>query len=127
MDRKEIEKATALFQEKFGMPFPRSKYPVIEVYKEKRMYLYAASKEAAQAFKICQNIIRWLMLFYLWPLILGLIVFIRKIVKSHDWSSPLIQGVVIFCIIWICLFFILWYKAAKADKKQKGKVIWLNY
>ena len=62
-----IEEAVSLFRHQYGIHPAQSAYPVIDVYEKQHAYLYASSEEAVKAYKTQQNIIRWMMTYFLWP------------------------------------------------------------
>ena len=66
MNKKMIEEAVSLFRHQYGIHPAQSAYPVIDVYEKQHAYLYASSEEAVKAYKTQQNIIRWMMTYFLW-------------------------------------------------------------
>ena len=60
-----IEEAVSLFRHQYGIHPAQSAYPVIDVYEKQHAYLYASSEEAVKAYKTQQNIIRWMMTYFL--------------------------------------------------------------
>lgn len=127
MEQQKINHAVCLFQNRFGQTPQESNYPVISIYEKQHAYLYAETKEAVVAYKTCQNILRWIMRFYLWPIALAVAVLFVGAFKFQNLTHPMVLGAFVFFVCWVIVFFVLCYKVLKADKKQKDKVIWLNY
>ncbi len=127
MEQKLTEKAIALFQNEFGQQPANLGYPVIDIYPKQCSYLYAQSVKAAEAYKTQQNILNWIMRFYLFPLFVNVVIGFTGMCKFQNFTHPLVMGTIIFFFCWVILLLVLWHLAAKADKKHRGKVIWLNY
>lgn len=92
--------------------------------------MYAHSKEEIVAYKTCQNIIRWMMVWYLWPLALMMIVLIfcaLPEVIAGNWLSIAFVGPVAFFVMWVILFLVLAVKAWHADRVSCDRVVWINY
>ena len=89
MEQQAINQAIDLFQIRFGIPPQESRYPVIDIYEKQHAYLYAETEEAIAAYKTHQNIIRWIMCFYLWPLAANTILLFYAAAKNLTilWSS----------------------------------------
>lgn len=127
MDHQKFEEAIALFQKQFGKTPDESGYSVIDVYQKQHAYLFGKTEDAVKAYKTCQNILRWLMCFYLWPFLIFYIAFFYGLFQFNEFSHPLVAGTLFLGMCWIVLFLVLGYKVFQADKRQKGNVIWLNY
>ena len=127
MNKKMIEEAVSLFRHRYGIHPAQSAYPVIDVYEKQHTYLYASSEEAAKAYKTQQNIIRWMMAYFLWPVAVDATLFFYAAARFQRLNHPLIICCIAFYACWGLLLLILAYKAFKAEKKQKNKVLWLNY
>ena len=127
MEQQAINQAIDLFQIRFGITPQESRYPVIDIYEKQHAYLYAETEEAIAAYKTHQNIIRWIMCFYLWPLAANTILLFYAAAKFQKLEHPLGIGGIVFYACWSILLLFLSYKVFKANKKQKNKIIWLNY
>ena len=108
MEEKDIIAAKELFELRYGKTPEEYGYPAIDVYKKQRAYLYAESEEAAAAYKKGQNIIRWVLVWYLWPVIAAVVVSFIGMLKFQAILHPV---VLIRCV----------------EKIHKGRVIWLDY
>lgn len=67
------------------------------------------------------------MCFYLWPLAANTILLFYAAAKFQKLEHPLVIGGIVFYACWSILLLFLSYKVFKANKKQKNKIIWLNY
>ena len=122
-----IEEAVSLFRHQYGIHPAQSAYPVIDVYEKQHAYLYASSEEAVKAYKTQQNIIRWMMTYFLWPEAVVMTRLFFAVVSFQKLNHPLIICCIAFYACWGLLLLVLAHKAFKAEKKQKNKVLWLNY
>ena len=127
MEEKDIIAAKELFELRYGKTPEEYGYPVIDVYKKQRVYLYAESEEAAAAYKKGQNIIRWVLVWYWWPVIAAVVVSFIGILKFQAILHPVVLIPMIFIAVWFALFMFLWYKLRCVEKIHKGRVIWLDY
>lgn len=89
--------------------------------------MYASSEEAVKAYKTQQNIIRWVMTYFLWPVAVDTTLLFYAAVRFQKLNHPLIICCIAFYACWGLLLLVLAHKAFKAEKKQKNKVLWLNY
>ena len=121
------EEAVSLFRHQYGIHPAQSAYPVIDVYEKQHAYLYASSEEAVKAYKTQQNIIRWVMTYFLWPVAVDTALLFYAAVRFQKLNHPLIICCIAFYACWGLLLLVLAHKAFKAEKKQKNKVLWLNY
>ena len=65
-----IDEAVNLFKEKYGKTPKEQGFSVIDIYEKQHAFLYADTEETIRAYKNHQNIIRWVLAWYLWPLAL---------------------------------------------------------
>lgn len=120
MEQQAINQAIDLFQIRFGIPPQESRYPVIDIYEKQHAYLYAEAEEAIAAYKTHQNIIRWIMCFYLWPLAANTILLFYAAAKFQNlnilWSSAALffMPAGAFC----CFSFPIRYSKQIRNKKQ---------
>ena len=101
MEKNLIEEATAKFVAVYGKTPRECNLTEIGIYEKQSAYLFAHSKEEIVAYKTCQNIIRWMMVWYLWPLALMMIVFIffaLPEVIAGNWLSIAFVGPVAFLL-----------------------------
>ena len=130
MDKNLEKYAIELFVKQYGKNPKECGYPFVDIYRKQSAFLYGSSKEAIEGYKTCQNILRWMMVGYLWPLILafGISFFCGFThIINHEFSHPTLVLPLLFVVFWIILFLILWYKTWRANKISKNNVIWLNY
>ncbi|MBO6281986.1 MAG: hypothetical protein J6N49_05610 [Alphaproteobacteria bacterium] len=127
MDR--INEAIYLFQEKYGKTPEEAGFPVIDIYEKQHAFLYADSKEVIKAYKTQQNIIRWVLIWYMWPLGLAMINFADALIRCQDPMHWRCLVTYIFFAFWGILLGVLWLKAESADRHMKlGKnITFLNY
>ena len=130
MEKNLIEEATAKFVAVYGKTPRECNLTEIGIYEKQSAYLFAHSKEEIVAYKTCQNIIRWMMVWYLWPLAVAMLIFmfgaLPEVIEGN-WLSPLFVGPVAFFVMWGILFLVLCYKALRADRIARDRVVWINY
>lgn len=112
-----IEEAVSLFRHQYGIHPAQSAYPVIDVYEKQHAYLYASSEEAVKAYKTQQNIIRWMMTYFLWPVAVDTTLLFYAAVRFQKLNHPLIICCIAFYACWGLLLLVLAHKAFKAEKK----------
>lgn len=127
MKQQEINHAISLFKSRFGKTPEESPFPIIGIYKKQHAYLYGATEEAIAAYKKSQNIIRWEVKFYIWPIVLDFIIFFWGIFKFQSLTHPIIWIAAAFFICWFILLIVLQCIVTITDKKIKGKILFLNY
>ena len=90
---------------------------------------YATSEKVIKAYKTQQNIIRWMMLWYLWPFPVAFVGTTMTMMKYVSFTHPSFVAWCSFTAIWTILGFVLIAKALIASRIVKfGKnVTYLNY
>ena len=132
-NRKDLQELTPravdLFKERYGKTPSKAGLPVISIYERQSAYLYATSEKVINAYKTQQNIIRWLMLWYLWPFPVAFIGTTMTMIKYVSFTHPSFVAWCFFTAIWTILGFGLIAKALIASRIVKfGKnVTYLNY
>ncbi len=130
MDKKREKEAIDLFIASTGEEPKVYGYNAIDVYEKQRAYIYAKDEKTLKAFKSQQNIIRWIILWGFWPLILCLcIIFfygIPRVETIEDLQKPLIMASIVFCVAWIILLYILYIRAFILCQKVKS-FYWISY
>lgn len=128
MEKKQIEEAIALFERQYGAKPENTDFRVIDIYKKQRAYLYGTSQEVINAYKTSQNIARWIIVYYFWPIIVDVILLFICLLKYEANIDNLASKILIgFGAAWVVLFWVLWYILIQSEKKFRGKVVWLNY
>ena len=128
MEKKQIEEAIALFERQYGAKPENTDFRVIDIYKKQRAYLYGTSQEVINAYKTSQNIARWIIVYYFWPIIVDVILLFICLLKYEANIDNLASKILIgFGAAWVVLFFVLWYIVIQSEKKIRGKVVWHNY
>lgn len=80
------------------------------------------------AYKTSQNIARWIIVYYFWPIIVDVILLFICMLKYEANIDNLASKILIgFGAAWVVLLFVLWYIVIQSEKKIRGKVVWLNY
>ena len=127
MDRTEV--AIRNFTRRYGKTPKEFGFTEIGIYEKQNAFLYAVSKEVIQAYIMQQNILRWLMKWYIWPMIVAFINFFVAAFKYLNPLHPQCWVSYIFFGIWIILFIALCIKLKPTTKLVKlGKTItFLNY
>lgn len=130
MDKKREKEAIDLFIASVGKEPKTYGYNAIDIYEKQRAYIYAKDEKTLKTFKSSQNIIRWIMLWGLWPLILCLcIIFfygIPQLETIEDLQKPLIIAPTVFFVVWVILLFILSIRGYILGQKVKS-FYWINY
>lgn len=128
MEKKQIEEAIALFERQYGAKPENTDFRVIDIYKKQRAYLYGTSQEVINAYKTSQNIARWIIVYYFWPIIVDVILLFICMLKYEANIDNLASKILIgFGAAWVVLFFVLWCIVIRDDKKSKDTVVWINY
>ncbi len=128
MEKKQIEEAIALFERQYGAKPENTDFRVIDIYKKQRAYLYGTSQEVINAYKASQNIARWIIVYYFWPIIVDVILLFICMLKYEANIDNLASQILIgFGAAWVVLFWVLWYIVIQSEKKIRGNVVWLNY
>ena len=122
-------KAIELFKDAYGKTPKEAGFPVIGLYEKQSAYLYATSETVIKSYKTQQNIIRWLMLWYLWPLPVAFCGTTMTMIKYTSFTHPSFIAWCFFTAFWAILGFILMGRALLASRSAKfGKnVTYLNY
>jgi len=123
------EEAIKLFKKQYGITPHEAGFPKISIYEKQTAFLYATSEEVINAYKMQQNIIRWLMKWFICPLALAVIMWAVVLAKFQDACHPLCIACYIFYGIWVVLLCVLWFKVERANKLVKigETVTFLNY
>ena len=122
------DEAITLFKKQYGKTPEKAGYPVMDIYKKQHAFLYADSEETIKAYKLQQNIIRGVLMWGLWPLVLVMLNFIDAVGRFNalHWRCV---ATYIFLAVWAILFIVLYIKSYKAERHFKlGKnITYLNY
>ena len=127
--QEETPKAIELFKKAYGKTPKEAGLPVIGLYEKQNAYLYATSETVIKSYKTQQNIIRWLMLWYLWPLPVAFCGTTMTMAKYTSFTHPSFIAWCFFTAFWAILGFTLIGRALLASISIKfGKnVTYLNY
>ena len=129
LDEQKRQAACKLFKLRWGKTPQEAGYKAIGIYKKQSAFLYAVSEEVIQAYKTQQNILRWLLAWFMFPLAIGMIIFFIGIFKYQDPLHPLCIAFYVFYTAWVGLFIVLFVKARQANKlvKMDKTVTYLTY
>ena len=124
-----IDEAIDLYRKAYGKTPKSLGFTEISVYEKQRAFLYAKSLAAIEAYKTQQNIVRWMMTWFVWPIAVVFLVWLVTLAKSTDAMHPLCIACYIFYGVWVVLALVLGIIAKKADKRiTLGKnITFLNY
>ena len=127
--QEQIPKAVDLFKMKNNKTPSEAELPVIGIYERQSAYLYATSEKVIRSYKMQQNIIRWMMLWYFWPLIVGFVGIMMAMIKYLSVTHPSFVAWCFFFAIWSILGLVLCAIALISSRTVKfGKnVTYLNY
>lgn len=130
MNKKLEKEAIDLFITSVGKKPKDCGYNAIDIDEKKRAYLYAKDEKTLKAFKSQQNIIRWIMLWGFWPIVLCLcLIFfygIPRVETIEDLQKPLIMASIVFFVAWTILLLSLCIRAYILEKQAKS-AYWINY
>lgn len=117
-----------LFKLHYGKTPKEAGYPVIDIYERQHAYLYATSEKVIKAYKTQQNILRWMMLWYMWPMAIAFINFFDAL-KYQDVFHQRCIATYIFFGAWLILAIVLGIKVRQTGKLiELGKnITYLNY
>ena len=105
--QEETPKAVDLFEMRYGKTPSKAGFPVIGLYERQNAYLYATSEKVIKAYKIQQNIIRWMMLWYFWPLPVAFVGTTMTMMKYVSLTHPSFVAWCSFTAVWCLLGFAL--------------------
>ncbi len=127
--QEQTPKAVDLFKDIYGKDPSKAGFPVIGVYERQNAYLYATSKKVIKAYKTQQNIIRWMMLWYLWPFPIIFIGTTMTMMKYTSLTHPSFVAWCTFMATWSILGFALCAIVLITSRTVKfGKnITYLNY
>ena len=118
------DEAISLFKLAYGKTPQEAGFPVIGVYEKQDAFLYAVSEETIKAYKTQQNIFRFMMLWYMWPLFIIFVNFFEALLTYHDALHPRCITTYVFSVIWIMLAVILYARVWQTRNLVKlGKTI----
>ncbi|MBE6443174.1 MAG: hypothetical protein E7020_00710 [Alphaproteobacteria bacterium] len=127
--QEQTSKAVDLFKERYDKTPSEAGFPIIGIYERQSAYLYATSRKVIKSYRMQQNIIRWLMLWYLWPFPIIFIGTTMTMMKYTSLTHPSFVAWCSFAAIWSILGFVLCAKALIASRivKFNENVTYLNY
>ena len=121
--------AISFFKRTYGKTPQEMGFTEFDIYKKQNAFLYASSQQVIKAYKMQQNILRWIMRWYLAPMIVALLSFFTTLGLYNNPVNLLCLAHFVFFGIWIILFIVLWIKVFKAQKivKPGENITYLNY
>ena len=122
-------KAIDLFKMRYDKLPSEIGLPVIGLYERQRAYLYATSEKVIKNYKMQQNIIRWMMLWYLWPFPIFFIGITMTMMKYTSLTHPSFVAWCSFFVVWGVFGFVLCVivKIASRIVKFGENITYLNY
>ena len=131
MDAKQRKQAIDLFMVKYGKAPKECGLPAIDVFEKQHAFIYAPSDDVAKAYKTSQSILRWLMIWGLWPLAIDMILFgwyVFPRVSSIDIIfAPITLCIAFLFILWGVAMFCLCIYGYFVGKKSENRVRFINY
>ena len=131
MNKELQQKATSLFISRVGITPKECGYQVIDIYEKQKAFIYAPDNDTAKNYKSSQSIIRWIMLWGFWPLLIAFTVILFYGISYHEKTgtlwNPLTIGASIFFILWSILILVLCVIAFKRHIHVNNRVFWINY
>ncbi len=131
MDKKQREQAIALFSKKFGKTPQECGFPVVDIFEKQKVYIYAPDKDLAEAYKSLQCVIRWILMWSWWPLLLAVFIFffygMPKYAQTGNLLDPITVLTAIFLVVWIILVGLHCHWGYTLGKKCGKSVCYINY
>lgn len=125
MDERMKNHAVLLFHEKYRKD-PETEGLKIDYYQAKDMFLYSTSQEAIKAFKICQNILMWLMKYFLGSLFGCFIIEALVLIKFSVAMSTAFYVAFATWGVWVVIFLALAVFCVIQERKiKKNPVIFI--
>jgi len=123
------DEAIELFKYAYGKTPKEAGFPVISIYEKQKVLLYAKSQEVIEAYKVQQNILRGILLWYPWPGVIAMVMFFITIVKTMDPVHPVCLASFVLLGMWVILFIVLDIKVKKTKRlvKMGETVTFLKY
>ncbi len=127
MERK--NEAVNLFKKRYGKTPEESGMPEIDIYEKQGAFLYAVSQETIQAYKTQQNILRWILSSFIWPIVIVVLNFFIAIIIYQEVWHPLCLASYIVFVLYLVLLFVLSTKIKKTERliKLDKTIIYLSY
>lgn len=127
MERK--TEAIELYKSKYGRAPEEDGFYVMDVYEKQHAFLYAKSSDVIRSYKTQQNIIRWLLMWALWPLAASMVLFLLFFASYQDVLHPACVTVGTFFVSWSILLLCLCFIGAQTTRDISiGKnITYLNY
>lgn len=131
LTKEQQKQAEALYFRMYNRTVKDDNIKVIDIYEPQSAYIYGSTKEALKAYKTSQNILRFMLTFFMWPVIADFILiffgFLYGMKTADMFNGYFVVGCIFFILYGGVFFNILWYKVRKAEKLYKGRVVWVNY
>lgn len=127
MNSNQIKEAERLFQSTYGKTNEEAGFNAIDIYEKQRAYLYGQNQESIRSYKIGQNIIRFFLCGYFWPIIVCIYLAIWIFAKNECHITTSVYYLLIFILVYIVFGVVLLCVGHHHFKKHKGKVTYLNY
>lgn len=131
MDATQRQQAIDLFVIKYGKSPKECGLPAIDVFEKQHAFIYAPSEDVAKAYKTSQSIIRWLMVWGLWPMPFFMILFLVYVFPRASKNDILFDPITLcfeaFFILWGVAMFCLCIYGYFVGKKSESRVYFINY
>jgi hypothetical protein len=123
------KEAINLFERNYGKTPKEAGFSVIGIYERQHAFLYATTEEVIKAYKTEQNIIRGMIFWALWPLILVMINYFDAVERYQEMFHWRCVVSYVFLAVWLVVVVTLYIKVLKLGKNFKlGKnITYLNY
>jgi len=130
---KRLKEAVKLFKQRYGKTPKELSFeldlPVVGIYEKQHAFLFAVSEEVIKAYKTHQNIVRGVIFWGIWPLVLIMINCLdamKRYQEMFNWRCVISY---VFLAVWLVVVVTLYIKVLKLGKNFKlGKnITYLNY
>ena len=127
MNSNQIKEAERLFQSTYGKTNEEAGFNAIDIYEKQSAYIYGQNQEVIHSYKISQNITRFFLRWYLWPVIVCIWWMVWLFAKNECHVTAFACSLLIFILGYLVFGFVLVGVGCYHFKKHKGKVTYLNY
>ena len=123
------DEAITLFKKQYGKTPKSLGFTEISIYEKQHAFLYAKSLEVIEAYKTQQNILRWIITWFVVLIVIAVLIWFVALAEYKNPMHPLCIACYIFYGVWVVLLIVMDIKVKKAEKliKMGKNITYLNY